>query len=275
MTLYRKTVDLLNKYNLRAKKKFGQNFLVDSNVLDKIVDGADLSKDDTVIEVGPGLGFLTEKLMEHSKKVIAYEIDDNMVRVLSERFLGAQTLEIIKEDILKVDLSLIDEEVTVVANLPYYITTPILFRFLESRMRIKKLVLMMQKEVADRIVGTKSTKDYNALSVVLQYYGKTRLLTNVSREAFLPKPNVDSAVIVLEVYKKPIYEVEEEWFFKLVKASFAQRRKTLANNLQVIGIKKDDIYALLSELGLNERSRAEALDIDDFVYISNKIKGEV
>ncbi len=272
---YSETDKLLKKYDLRAKKKFGQNFLIDSNILNKIVKVAEIDANSKVIEIGPGLGALTEKLCENSGQVYAYEIDSDMVEVLKESLEKYDNVKIINEDFLKIDLSKYqDDEITVVANLPYYITTPILFKILESNIKIKKMVLMMQKEVAERITGIVGTKDYNALSILLSYKTNASIAFNVSKEVFLPKPSVGSAVVVLDVLKKPRVQVkDEEWFVKIVKSSFCQRRKTLVNNLkEQLGFERDEIEKLIIELNKDIRSRAEILTIEDFAYLSEKLK---
>jgi len=272
---YNNTRDILNKYNISAKKKYGQNFLVDQNILQKIVDGAEIDRDTIVVEIGPGLGSLTEYLCKKAKEGIAYEIESEMVRVLEDTMSDYDNLTIINKDILKDDLkSLEGKEIVVVANLPYYITTPILFKLLESKLNIKRFVLMMQKEVAQRLSGNINTKEYNALSITIQYHLHPRILFNVSREVFIPRPNVDSAVISLERLDPKKVDVDDEkWFFTIVKSSFKQRRKTLANNLNAtIGIDKVIINEALIEIGKKENSRAESLTIEDFAKLSKIIK---
>lgn len=269
---YKKTKEILDQYGLSAKKKFGQNFLIDGNILHKIVEAADIDSESTVIEIGPGLGSLTELLAQTAKKVTAYEIDTDMVRVLRDR-LDYDNLEIVEGDILKQELD-ISEPITVVANLPYYITTPILFKLLESDLKINKIVVMMQKEVAQRLEGSTNTKDYNSLSIAIQYRTNPKIAFPVSREVFIPKPNVDSSVIVLDVLDKPRVDVEdEEFFFKVVKSAFAQRRKTLVNNLNsTMGIPKDVLKEILVSLGIKETSRGESLGIEEFARLSEEIK---
>ncbi len=270
---YKTTRQILTEYGLSAKKKFGQNFLVDQNILRKIVEAADVDKNSYVVEIGPGLGSLTEMLIDVAGKVRAYEIDDDMVQVLTDRLGDKENFELIRGDILKQEID-IEEEITVVANLPYYITTPILFKLLESNLKIKKIVVMMQKEVALRLEGKANTKDYNALSVAIQYRTTPKIAFNVSREVFIPKPNVDSSVIVLDVLDAPRVEVEDEkQFFRVVKSSFAQRRKTLVNNLNSeLGISKDVLKELLISLKIKETARGESLDIHQFASLSKEIK---
>lgn len=269
----KETRKILDQYGLSAKKKFGQNFLIDPNILQKIVDAADIDENSYVVEIGPGLGSLTELLIQNSKKVRAYEIDTDMVQVLTDRLCHYDNFELVQGDILKQDID-IDEEITIVANLPYYITTPILFKLLESDLKIRKIVVMMQKEVAQRLEGNVNTKDYNALSVAIQYRTTPKIAFGVSREVFIPKPNVDSSVIVLDVLDQPRVKVnDEEHFFKVVKASFGQRRKTLVNNLSsALGKSKDEIKTILSSLDIKENIRGEALDIHQFALLSEEIK---
>ncbi|XMB86431.1 16S rRNA (adenine(1518)-N(6)/adenine(1519)-N(6))-dimethyltransferase RsmA [Mycoplasmatota bacterium WC44] len=269
------TKKILQRYNLSAKKKFGQNFLVDQNILANIVEGAKIDKDTIVVEIGPGLGALTEQLCKKAKEVIAYEIDPDMVQVLGDTLADYDNLTVINKDVLKDDLSLLeDRKITVVANLPYYITTPILFKFLESTLDVERYVVMMQKEVALRFTGNVNTKEYNALSIAIQYKTKAEVLFNVSKEVFVPKPNVDSAVVMLETHKSaPVTISNEDWFFKIVKSSFSQRRKTLANNLKsTLGIDKEIVHNALIQIGKNENSRAESLDINDFAELSKVLK---
>lgn len=270
---FKETKDLLKKYGLHAKKKFGQNFLVDLNILNRIVDVADIDEDSHVIEIGPGLGSLTELLVKRAKKVTAYEIDKDMIMVLEDRLADCDNLEIIEGDILKEEIK-IEGEVTVVANLPYYITTPILFKLLESDLKIRKIVVMMQKEVAQRLEGSVNTKDYNSLSVAIQYRTTPKIAFAVPREVFVPKPNVDSSVLVLDVLSKPRVDVDdEEHFFKVVKSSFVQRRKTLANNLNfAMNIPKEAIKELVVSLGLKETVRGEGLTIVEFAKLAEGIK---
>lgn len=270
---YKETKDILKQYGLNAKKKFGQNFLIDPNILRKIVEVADIDEESYVVEIGPGLGSLTELLAQTAKHVRAYEIDPDMIRVLNDRLGEYSNLEVINSDILKEEIN-IDQPITVVANLPYYITTPILFKLLESDLKINKIVVMMQKEVAMRLEGNPNTKDYNSLSVAIQYRTEPKIAFPVSREVFIPKPNVDSSVIVLDVLKQPRVQVEDEkHFFRVVKSSFVQRRKTLVNNLNsALGLNKDVLREMLVELGIKETARGESLSIQEFAALSKQIK---
>lgn len=269
---FKNTKQLLATYGLSAKKKFGQNFLTDQNVLNKIVELAKVDSSKHVVEIGPGLGALTQVLINTVGEVTAYEIDSDMVSVLNDRFKDCDNLTVVQDDILKTDLNF-SNPITIVANLPYYITTPILFKLLESNTRIERIVIMVQKEVGDRLTAREATKDYNALSVIVQYLAETRYGFTVSRESFIPKPNVESAVIELEMRNTPPVHVESEKdFFEYVKACFKQRRKTLINNLSLSFGTKEDILAILVDLDINPKVRAEALTLLQFSEIYNEIK---
>ena len=268
----------LKENNLQAKKKFGQNFLTDQNILSGIVDAAELTKKDAVIEIGPGLGALTEHLCEKAGFVLAYEIDTDLLGLLSENLKQYNNYKIINDDILKVDIEKdINtylsqyENVYVVANLPYYITTPIILGLLSKETRISRYVMMMQLEVADRICGKPKTKDYNALSVVIAYKAIAKKVLNVPRTVFIPAPNVDSAVVRLDIPStKPYQALDEETFNKVIRVCFTQRRKTLYNNLSM-EYPKPFVSKLLEDLNINPGIRAEALDIKDFILISDYI----
>ena len=228
-----RTNEILEKYHLKAQKKFGQNFLIDSNVVDKIAKES-CEKDKMTIEVGPGIGSLTQMLSRYSRAVTSYEIDTNLLPVLADTLSECDNVEIVSQDFLELDLDNVpykDEEIIVCANLPYYITTPILFKLFESDLKIKRISVMVQKEVADRFKAKVGSADYNALSVIVQYSYNVRLLMNISKHVFNPKPNVDSAVIVFEP-KEKLSVKDEKDFFDFVKLSFKQRRKTLYNNLK-------------------------------------------
>lgn len=268
----------LKKNNLNAKKKFGQNFLTDQGILSKIVDAAKITKNDAVIEIGPGLGSLTEHLCERAGFVLAYEIDTELLDVLRKNLIGFLNYKIINEDILKADVA-VDikeylskyENIYVVANLPYYITTPIILGLLSKNLPIKRYVMMMQLEVALRICGKPQTKDYNALSVMIAYKGIAKKEFNVPRTVFIPAPNVDSAVVSLEVYDEmPIKALNDETFYKLLRVSFTQRRKTLYNNL-IAEYDKNFVNQMLTALNINPSIRAEALGLNDFIALSDYI----
>lgn len=264
--------------DFKIKKKFGQNFLTDAKILDNIVDAAMLSKRDAVIEIGPGLGALTELLCQKAGFVLAYEIDEELLPILNENLNEYNNYKIILTDILKADVKndiaayLKDyDNIYLVANLPYYITTPILLGLLSKNLPIKRYVMMMQLEVADRICGTPNTKDYNALSVWVKYKANASKVCKVSRNVFIPAPNVDSAVIKLEIYDKlPIVAADEAIFEELIRVCFAQRRKTLYNNLS-IKYDKEFIKEMLNNLDINPSVRAEVLELADFVRMSNYI----
>lgn len=271
--ILKETVRLIEKYHLRTKKKFGQNFLIDQNILDNIVSGSGITEDDYVVEVGPGLGNLTRAIAKHSKEVYCYEIDYDMVHILRKELTDFSNINILHQDVLSSDLSeLEDKTISVVANLPYYITTAILFKFLESDIKVKSYTLMMQKEVANRLTGKVSTKDYNALSVIIQYKCKAELLFNVSKNVFIPKPNVDSAVVKLTVHDTPLSFKDEEHFIEVTKKGFTQRRKTLVNNLSfAYDYTKAELEEKLISLDINPKARAENLSVEDFINLSKLI----
>ncbi len=269
----------LSDNNLYAKKKFGQNFLTDQNILSNIVDASNCNKDTLVIEIGPGLGALTERLCDKAGFVLAYEIDKDLIPVLDKNLKDYSNYIIINKDILEVDINADIEKykkdyknVILVANLPYYITTPIILGLLSKTSLIKKYVMMMQVEVADRICGKPKTKDYNALSIAIAYRAKATKCFNVPRSVFIPEPNVDSAVIALDLYDNPPYKaMDEELFFKLIREAFSQRRKTLVNNLSNV-YPKDLINKMLNDFNIKPNVRSEELDISDFVKFSDYIK---
>lgn len=277
----RSTKDILMQQNFRIKKHFGQNFLVDPNILEKIADQAGLSPRTDVIEIGPGFGALTEILLPRSRRLLAYEIDKELIPILNGQLGKRDNFILQNQDVLDIDIDrdiekyLPDaEEVIVVANLPYYITTPILMRFLETSRRVTRMIVMMQAEVADRVTSRPDTKDYNALSIVINYRAQTRILFQVPRTVFIPPPNVDSTVVEVrvrtEIAEKP---ADESRFFTLVHQCFAQRRKTLLNNLRqaLPGLSRAEIEQLLAECDIPLDIRAEALDIPDFIRLSNGV----
>lgn len=274
-----RTRAIIEKHEFKFKKKFGQNFLTDGNILRKIIDVAELNQSAAVIEVGPGIGALTEYIARSAGQVVAYEIDDTLIPILTEVLAPYQNVKIINEDILKADVKTMistdlakSAEIAVVANLPYYITTPILMGLIEARLPIDRYIVMMQLEVARRLSAKPGTKDYNALSIAVQYYCDVKIAINVPREVFIPAPNVDSAVVVLKRKLVPPVQVEdEEFFMELVHACFKQRRKTLLNNLAVYfqAVEKEKIIAMLVEIGIEPSIRGEALSIEDFAKITN------
>ena len=268
----------LNENKLYAKKKFGQNFLTDQNILSNIVSASECNKDSLVIEIGPGLGALTELLCESAGFVLAYEIDKDLIPVLNKNLNQFDNYEIINKDILEVDINSDIEKYKknyknfiLVANLPYYITTPIILGLLSKTNLIKRYVMMMQVEVADRICGKPKTKDYNALSIAIGYRALASKCFNVSRKVFIPEPNVDSAVIKLDLYDNPPYKAkDEELFFTLIREAFSQRRKTLINNLSN-NYEKELISKMLDEFNIKSNVRSEELTIANFVDFSNFI----
>ncbi len=283
MSLYNETKFIMKKYNISANKSLGQNFLIDDEAVSTIVDTAKVTKDDLIIEIGPGLGTLTSKLLEKAGKVIAIELDKKMVLVLEDRFSLYDNFECINEDVLKVDLeSLISEEKSkglktakIVANLPYYITTPIIMKLLEEKLDIETITVMIQKEVADRLVAEPGKANTGAITYAINYYTNPKVVLQVPNTAFIPAPDVNSTVIQLEVLQKSKIDViDEEMFFKVIKYAFMQRRKTLLNSLtnsKILG-EKEYIEKMLSELGIEKTIRAENLSLEEFAKIANWIK---
>lgn len=281
MSSLEETKYILKKYNIRANKKLGQNFLIDDNAIDKIVSSAEIGKDDLVIEIGPGLGTLTSKLLEKAGKVIAIELDEKMIKILTDRFKLYNNFTLINEDILKVDLKkLITDNITetgrakIVANLPYYITTPIIMKLLEDKLNIESITVMVQKEVADRITEAPGGKLSGAITYSVNYYAETEEIAFVGKESFIPSPEVDSKVIKLKIRKMPPVNVKnEEMFFKVIKASFMQRRKTLINGLVNSGIIKDKerLENIFKQMNLEKEIRGEKLTLEQFAELSNLI----
>ena len=280
--LFEKTKFILKKYKLSANKNLGQNFLINDSVVDKIVDSANITKEDLVLEIGPGLGNLTEFLLEKAGKVIAIELDNRMIEILNDRFSMYDNFGIINEDVLKVDLheliknnkSLEIKNVKIVANLPYYITTPIIMKLLEEKLDIESITVMVQKEVADRLIATPGEKLSGAITYCVYYYASSESITIVENNSFIPEPEVDSEVIKLSIRKNPPVDVlDEKMFFKVIKASFMQRRKTLINALVNGGIlpNKDDAKKVFDDLNLDYNIRGEVLSINQFAEISNYI----
>lgn len=277
------TTQILNKYGLKANKRFGQNFLIDDQILTGIVDAANISEDDIVVEIGPGLGNLTAYLLKKAKKVVAFEIDPNMIEVLEERF-NTSKLEIVHNDILKVNIddyiySLITQmdsfkgKVKVVANLPYYITTPIIFDLFEKAKIVSDITIMIQKEVAERIVAKPGTKDYGVLSVMCEYYASPEIKLVVPPESFIPAPNVYSAVINL--VKTQEYMVDNiDKFNELIKAAFSQRRKKMLNSItsqKNMNVTKEQLIEIYNELEISENARAEEISLEKFIKIYKKL----
>ena len=274
------TIAVLNRYGFSFQKKFGQNFLIDENVVEKIVRDAGVTKDDFVLEIGPGIGTMTQILCENAREVVAVEIDDKLIPILMEDTLSwYDNVTVIHEDILKLDIVKLANErnggnpIKVVANLPYYITTPIIMGLFESHVPLDSITIMVQKEVADRMQVGPGTKDYGALSLAVQYYAKPQILLNVPASCFMPRPNVDSAVIQLTRYEKPPVEVaDEHLMFRLIRASFNQRRKTMTNsvgNSPELSVSKEQMAAALEKCGLSATVRGEALTLAQFAELAN------
>ncbi len=276
-----KTIEILNKYKLVFQKKFGQNFLIDTHVLDKIIRAADITKDDFVLEIGPGIGTLTQYLCERAREVVAVEIDKNLIHVLADTLSPYDNVTVLNEDILKVDLSKLVEErnagkpIKVVANLPYYITTPIIMNLFEAHVPLINVTVMVQKEVAERIQAGPGTKNYGALSLAVQYYAEPYIAANVPPNCFMPRPNVGSAVINLKLHEDPRIRVKNEaLLFQIIRASFNQRRKTLVNglnNFSGLSYSKEEILNALKEEGLMENIRGEALTLEQFGGLANRL----
>ncbi len=275
------TIAVLQKYNFNFQKKFGQNFLIDEHVLEKIIRDAGITKDDCVLEIGPGIGTMTQYLAENARQVVAVEIDKALIPILKDTLSEYSNVEIINEDILKVDIKSIcqqyndEKPIKVVANLPYYITTPIIMGLFESKVPLDSITVMVQKEVADRMQCQPGSKDYGALSLAVQYYANPQIVANVPPNCFMPRPNVGSAVIKLSLYPAPPVDVNDESFmFKLIRASFNQRRKTLINGLKGggINISKEDILEALEKMELSPTIRGEALTLEEFAKLSNLLK---
>ena len=279
------TRDIISKHNFNIRKDYGQNFLIDGNILQKIVDAAEVTKDDLVIEIGPGLGSMTQYLCEAAGAVLAIEIDKALIPILSETLSAYDNVEIINNDVLKLDLDAMIEDrrkgrhVKVVANLPYYITTPVIMGLLEKTRSIESITVMVQKEVADRMQVGPGTKDYGALSLAVQYYSKPTVMVNVPPTCFIPQPKVGSAVIRLEIYPTPPVSVKDPaQMFSLIRAAFNQRRKTLINALTNAGLRpdlsKDSIGKILASLGLSPTIRGEALTLEQYAQLSDIISGK-
>ena len=280
MNLYEETKFLMNKYNIKANKNLGQNFLIDENVINTSIEKSNINEEDLVIEIGPGLGTLTKFLLEKAGRVICVELDKRMINILEERFFLYKNFEVINNDILKVDLNkIIDENkqkynlknAKIVANLPYYITTPIIMKLLENKINIESITVMIQKEVAERLSEIPGGKNTGAITYTVYYYGETEKLLEVPKTAFIPEPSVTSEVIKINIRKEPPVKVEDEKsFFNLIKIAFLQRRKTLLNSLTNNGISnKEELTSILKSLDIDERIRSEKLTIEDFANISN------
>lgn len=276
------TIEVLQKHKFNFQKKYGQNFLIDTHVLERIMDAAQITNEDCVVEIGPGIGTMTQYLAERAGEVVAVEIDKNLIPILQETLADYDNVTIINEDILKVDLNDIVQKknggkpVKVVANLPYYITTPIIMGLFENQVPLKSITIMVQKEVADRMQVGPGTKDYGALSLAVQYYAKPEIVANVPPNCFIPRPNVGSAVIKLTRYSEPPVAVRDEKFmFSLIRASFNQRRKTLVNgltNAQNLFVSKEQVAAALEKMELSATVRGEALTLEQFAMLADLLQ---
>lgn len=273
------TIEILQKYNFTFQKKFGQNFLIDTRVLERIIAQAEITKDDMVLEIGPGIGTMTQYLCENAREVVAVEIDNSLIPILEDTLSEYNNVTVINDDILKVDINKLVEEhnagkpIKVVANLPYYITTPIIMGLFEKKVNVDSITVMVQKEVADRMKSGPGSKDYGALSLAVQYYSKPEIVANVPTNCFMPRPNVSSAVIRLKLYDEMAVKVENEnLLFRLIRASFNQRRKTLVNGIKNSGelnYTKEQVVEALAKMGLNENIRGEALTLEQFGELSD------
>lgn len=284
MELYNPSVirGIKNKYRFKFSRSLGQNFLTNKEVIDGIVEGADITKEDLVIEIGPGIGVLTAAAAEKAGKVIAIEIDTNLVTILGDTLAEFDNVKVINENVLKLDLAKIIEEeagdykaVKVIGNLPYYITTAIIMKLLEEKLPVESITIMMQKEVADRIKSSPGSRIYGAISVAVQYYCRVNIVEDVPKEYFMPMPKVDSAVLRLDVRKEaPVNLLDEKMFFRCIKAGFSQRRKTLLNSLTGTGFGKGVISKCLVNAGIDGKRRAETLSLSDFAAVANELVKE-
>lgn len=277
----RNTIEILQKYSFNFQKKYGQNFLVDTSVLDRIISAAQITRDDCVLEIGPGIGTMTQCLAEHAREVVAVEIDRNLIPILEETLSAYGNVTVINEDILKVDIKKLASErnggrpIKVVANLPYYITTPIIMGLFENHVPMESITVMVQKEVAERMQIGPGTKDYGALSLAVQYYSRPEIVANVPPNCFIPRPSVGSAVIRLACYEEPpVHAADEKKMFALIRASFNQRRKTLVNalgNAPGLGVSKEKASAALEKMQLSPTIRGEALTLEQFAQLSGLV----
>lgn len=277
-----RTKELLNKYGFAFKKSLGQNFLIDVNVLENIIHQAGITKETGAIEIGPGMGALTEQLAIHADKVVAFEIDQRLLPILEETLEDYNNVEVIHQDILKADVNEViqthfkeGQDIHVVANLPYYITTPILMKLIREQLPFTSLTVMIQKEVAERMSAVPNTKSYGSLSIAVQYYTEARIVMNVPKQVFMPQPNVDSSVLKLVMRKQaPVQVDDEDFFFELIQESFAMRRKTLRNNLNRFlkdCMEKQQVESLLEEAAIDGNRRGETLTMEEFANLSNII----
>ncbi len=280
----KKTKEVVNKYGFKFSKSLGQNFLIDQNILEKIVEVSQITKDDHVIEVGPGIGSLTQYIGDAAGSVVAIEIDKSLIPILNDTLKDYSNIEVINQDVLKIDLhGLIEEKfqggpVKVIANLPYYVTTPIIMKFLEEKLPVDSLTIMIQKEVAQRMKADPNTKDYGTLSIAVQYYSDPNILFTVPPSVFIPQPKVESTVIKLDVLKEPRVHVEnEDLFFAVIKDSFGKRRKTILNALSTgdLKLEKDLLKNILEESNIEENRRGETLTIEEYALLTNNLAKKI
>ena len=279
------TIEVLQKYHFNFQKKFGQNFLINTSILEEIIDAAEITREDFVLEIGPGIGTMTQYLCEAAREVVAVEIDTNLIPILGDTLSAYDNVEVMNADILKVDIAKLADErnggkpIKVVANLPYYITTPIIMGLFESHVPIDSITIMVQKEVADRMQEGPGSKEYGALSLAVQYYAKPEIVVNVPPSCFMPQPKVGSAVIRLTRHENPPVDVDnEKLMFQVIRASFNQRRKTLANGLNNFGsfsLGKEEIQKSIEELGVPVNIRGKALSLEQFAKLSNIINAKM
>ena len=283
--IYNETKFILNKYGIHANKSLGQNFLINEEVINQIIEKAEIDENDLVIEIGPGLGTLTSRLLEKAGKVICVELDDRMITILNDRFKLYNNFELIHDDILKVDLNKIINEnllennninkIKIVANLPYYITTPIIMKLLEEKLNITSITVMIQKEVADRLIAVPGEKNAGAITYSVYYYAEAEKVLDVENNSFIPEPSVTSTVIKLNIRKEPVIQInDEKLMFKIIKQAFMQRRKTLVNALSNMDIfkSKEEIIRMLEDLNINTKVRGEALTIEQYAQITNYVE---
>lgn len=274
-----KTQELVRKYNFKFTKSLGQNFLVDDSVLRDIVEGAEVDKEDLVIEIGPGVGTLTAQLLNRAKRVVAIELDSELIPILQQELGDNPKFSLIHKDALKVDFNEIigdEKSVKLVANLPYYVTTPIIAKLLNDGYNFKSLTIMIQKEVAERIDSEPNCKEYGALSILVQYYCNTQIIRKVPPSSFIPRPKVDSIVIRLDKLEKPRVEVKDEkLFFDITRNAFNMRRKTLWNALKPVGLSKEALEKAFQNSGIDEKRRGETLSLEEFAHLSNSIYDEM
>ena len=283
--IYNETKFILNKYGIHANKSLGQNFLINEEVINQIIEKAEIDEKDLIIEIGPGLGTLTNRLLEKAGKVICVELDDRMITILNDRFKLYNNFELIHDDILKVDLNKIINEnlfennnikkIKIVANLPYYITTPIIMKLLEEKLNITSITVMIQKEVADRLIAVPGEKNAGAITYSVYYYAEAEKVLDVENNSFIPEPSVTSTVIKLNIRKEPVIQIKDEkLMFKIIKQAFMQRRKTLVNALSNMDIfkSKEEIIRMLEDLNINTKVRGEALTIEQYAQITNYVE---